>query len=54
MIYQARINKRVKNVRVYAIKNKIGEKETLLTKLFLRLFGQQKSAKEQQSAIERL
>lgn len=53
MIYRVRTNKKVKNIRVYTIKNRIGEKESPITKFFIKLFGQQKKTSDQ-SAIERL
>ncbi|MGD0728900.1 MAG: hypothetical protein ABR981_02385 [Candidatus Micrarchaeaceae archaeon] len=54
MIYQARVNRKLRNIKVYAIKNKIGRKDNFMTKLFMRLFVRQKKTAEQQTAIERL
>lgn len=54
MIYQVRIKKRIQNIKVYKIVNRIGEKESIVTKFFIKLFGQEKKKEDQQSAIERL
>ena len=39
MKYYARVNRRIRNVRVYHTINKVGEKENALTKLFIRIFN---------------
>lgn len=56
MIYQARINKRVRNVRVYLIQNRIGPRMNILTRFFIKLFGQEKrfSKGDGNSANEKL
>ncbi len=46
MIYQVRINKRLSNVKVYTIKQKLGNKESFLTKLFLKVINRNKEARE--------
>lgn len=46
MIYQARINKKVKNVKVYVVLNRIGQRENFLTKLFIKMFGQERKREE--------
>jgi hypothetical protein len=42
MVYPIRINKRIRNIRVYTIKKRLGRGEGLMTKLFIRLFNQGK------------
>jgi hypothetical protein len=42
MIYPIRINKRIRNMRVYSIKKRVGKNEGFMTKLFIRLFNQGK------------
>jgi len=58
MIYQARINKRVSNIKVYGLLKNVGKKENFMTKmmtsLFIRIFTRQRKTEQQQSAIERL
>jgi hypothetical protein len=54
MIYQIRVNKAVKNVKVYVITKKLGQKETWLTKMFIKIFNQQGKKADQQTAQERL
>lgn len=53
MIYQIRVNRKIRNIRVYAIKNRIGQRNTAVTKLFMRLFGQSKK-EVNQSAMDKL
>ncbi len=45
--YSVIINKKIKYVKVYAILNKIGQKENFLTKLFIKLL----TKKEEQAKI---
>ena len=56
MIYQARINKHVSNIRVYVIMQRIGPKENFLTRLFIKMFGQEKrfEGTDDETAIKRL
>jgi hypothetical protein len=54
MIYQVRLNKRIKNVRVYKIIKKIGRRDNVITKLFLKAFNQGNKSEEEQTALERL
>ncbi len=53
-IYQVRMNRQLKNIKVYIILKKIGQRDSFMTKLFMRIFNQQDKRKEQQSAYERL
>ena len=39
MVYYVRIKKEVRYVKVYNILNKIGKKENLLTRLFIKLLS---------------
>lgn len=48
MRYTAKVNKRVKYVKVYAITKRIGQKENLLTKLFERMLTKKASPDEPQ------
>lgn len=36
MIYNIRIRKRVKYMRIYAIKKRLGSRENIITRLFMR------------------
>lgn len=47
MIYEARINKRLRYIKVYAIRQKIGQHETVVTKLFTRIFAPKKREEEE-------
>ncbi len=40
MTYTIRINKRVRNVKVYSVKKRVGKSEGFMTKLFIKLFNQ--------------
>ncbi len=46
MIYQARINKKASNVKVYVVLNRIGQRDNFLTKMFLKLFRQERKTQE--------
>ena len=39
MIYHGVINKRIRNIKVYRTRNRIGHRETFMTKLFIKIFG---------------
>ena len=54
MIYSARMNRRLRNIKVYAIVKRIGRREGFMTRLFIRLFNRQEGRHDQQSAIEKL
>lgn len=54
MIYQVRMNKRLHNIRVYVTLKTMGRKESAMTKLFMRIFGQQQKSEEQQTAADKL
>ncbi|MGI0100546.1 MAG: hypothetical protein ACREBH_02400 [Candidatus Micrarchaeaceae archaeon] len=54
MIYYARMNRRLRNIRVYVTVKHIGKQEGFMTKLFIRLFNQQRGGGTEQSAIEKL
>ena len=53
MTYNVRINKRLRNIKVYTIKQRIGEKETFLTKLFLKMINRKKGEQEEGPATPR-
>ena len=53
MIYPIQINKRIRNIRVYTIKKRLGKGESFMTKLFVRLFNQGRK-NETGPATERL
>ncbi|MDE1810636.1 MAG: hypothetical protein KGH66_01160 [Candidatus Micrarchaeota archaeon] len=42
MIYSVRVNKRLRYIKVYAIKQKVGQHETVVTKFFTRIFNPKK------------
>ena len=46
MIYQIRINKKLRNIKVYTILRKLGGGETFMTKFFMKLFKQQNRTDE--------
>ncbi len=52
-IYQARINRRIRNVKVYSIQRRIGQSDNFLTRLFMRIFAG-KGRQESGSATDRL
>ena len=54
MIYQVRINKRIRNERVYVINRRIGGSINILTRLFMKLFKVDQPKKADQSAGARL
>jgi hypothetical protein len=54
MIYQASINKIVKNSRVYVVRRRLGRKDNALTKLFLKMFRQEAPKNTEDSASTRL
>ena len=45
MIYKVRINKRIKNIRVYAILKKTTGNVNAMTKLFMKIFERGKKEK---------
>lgn len=49
MIYKIQVNKRIRNIQVYDIKVKLGERQNALTKLFLRVINRKKIAQERLS-----
>ncbi|MDE1833049.1 MAG: hypothetical protein KGH58_01380 [Candidatus Micrarchaeota archaeon] len=42
MIYTVRVNKRLRYIKVYAVKQKVGQRETFMTKFFTRIFNPKK------------
>jgi hypothetical protein len=52
-IYLMRISKRLRNVRVYVIRRKLGKSDNFMTKFFIKLFKQD-SKKGEGSPTERL
>jgi hypothetical protein len=54
MIYQARINKRVRNERVYVVSRRLGSGTNILTRLFMKLFRQEGPKNPEESAGTRL
>jgi hypothetical protein len=52
MKYFVRIDKRVKNGHVYVVLKRIGERQNLITKLFMKAFGPK--AGEGANAAEKL
>lgn len=55
MIYQVRTNRTSKNTRVYVILKRIGQREGFLTKVFIKLFRQDRGTKtDKDSATEKL
>ncbi len=46
MIYNIRVRKRVKYMRIYAIKKRLGSKENIATRLFMRLLEKKTGAGE--------
>ncbi|MDE1856605.1 MAG: hypothetical protein KGH98_00810 [Candidatus Micrarchaeota archaeon] len=48
MRYTARINKRIKYVKVYAITKRVGQRENLLTRLFVKLLTKPSGPSEPQ------
>jgi|GEM_PF-1779727 hypothetical protein len=53
-IYQMRVNKRLRNIKVYLIRRKIGKMDNFMTKLFIRLFNRQEVKGHEASPTERL
>lgn len=47
MKYVVRVKKRVRYLRAYSIKQRVGERENALTKLFSKMFGR----KQKDSAL---
>lgn len=54
MIYQVRSNKRLKNIKVYVIRKRLGHKVGLLTRIFMKVLKQEGAKSEEDSATERL
>jgi hypothetical protein len=54
MLYQVRRNKPLRNIKVYVILKRLGQREGLLTKLFMKLFRQERKGIEEGSATEKL
>ena len=44
MKYYIKINKKIRNVRVYAILKKVGGNQNFLTDIFLKIFNRPKSS----------
>ncbi len=43
MIYRVRLNRKVRNIRVYTLLKKSGAKQNAITKLFMQIFAGKKS-----------
>jgi len=54
MIYQVKIDKPVRNVRVYVITKRLGRSPSIVTKLFMKILGQEGVKAEKDSATEKL
>jgi hypothetical protein len=54
MIYQARANKKLKNIRVYVILKHQEQQTSILTKIFMKLLNQDRRKDEEGSATETL
>ncbi|HVC58603.1 MAG TPA: hypothetical protein VND15_03970 [Candidatus Acidoferrales bacterium] len=48
MIYTVRVNKRLRYIKVYAIKQKVGHHDTFMTKFFTKIFN---PAKKEEGAM---
>jgi hypothetical protein len=48
------MNRKLRNIKVYLVLKRIGQKDSIVTKLFMKLFNQQNKSEEQQSATDRL
>ena len=42
MIYRVRLNKKVRNIRVYHLLKKSGQGQNVITRLFMRIFVKKK------------
>lgn len=51
MQYAVRINKRVKNVRVFTVLKKTSGNVNIVTKLFIRIFAGKKKDKDEQLKV---
>ena len=47
MIYKIRINRKVKNIKVYKILKKTGEKPNIITMLFMKMLGVDKKSSDE-------
>ena len=43
MIYRVRLNRKVRNIKVYDVLKKSGQGQNFITKLFMRIFAQKKT-----------
>ena len=52
MKYAVRINKRIRNVRVYMITKRIGERQNFMTKLFTSAFTRHKNDQDMNRQLQ--